>query len=457
MKKYKICSIAMTMLSLSMCAVLTGCGRTKINLNDYLTVDYNGYDTVGTASSSFDLDRMITENPSAFGLKGEVSEMDLLGVEMQIADSLKGTLNQTSNLSNGDNITYQWNISDEESIKEKYPVDFSHEDTSYTISGLEQPEEFDPFENITIEYSGIAPNGTANINTSGAVVDGLIYMADKTADLKNGDVITITVSASDNSSSNSPAWTDYVDESEIYGYELDDEGYEGYIDSNGDFHRFEDVVKENNNNNNNNNNNSNIDSNLKNYCRKKGKIPTVSEKEYTVDGLTSYVMAIDEIPKDMQEKMQSQANDSLQSYSAGWEEDVSMKESEFIGYYLLTAKEGFSANPYNTIYLVYRYTASIHAYVRGGSSDEKVDGEETYYIFYRYSDIKLLEDGTCSVDLSSGKMCDNSCESNYGYPSGWGFSVFYKFKGYPDLDSMFNECVTKNIETYNYENTVAES
>lgn len=94
----------------------------------------------------------------------------------------------------------------------------------------------------------------------------------------------------------------------------------------------------------------------------------------------------------------------------------------------------------------------MNALKRGGDGSTKVEGEETYYTFYRYSDITLLADGTCSIDLSKGAMSDHTTESDYGY-NDW-FAVFYKFKGYPDLDSMFNECVTQKLEQYNYESTI---
>ena len=64
----------------------------------------------------------------------------------------------------------------------------------------------------------------------------------------------------------------------------------------------------------------------------------------------------------------------------------------------------------------------------------------------------LLEDGTCTTDLSSGELCSNTIESDYGY---WDFiATFYTFHGYKDLDSLFNDCVTQKIGEYNYENTV---
>ncbi|MBD5143700.1 MAG: hypothetical protein HDT22_08865 [Ruminococcus sp.] len=346
MKKYSIITGIF-----SLCLVLTGCGRTKINLNDYLTVNYDGYETVGTASSSFDMEKMISENPSAFGLKGEISEMELLGVEIILDESLNGSLDKTNGLSNGNKITYHWEIAREDSLKEKYPVSFVHEDTTYTIEGLEPAKEFDPFEGITVTFRGIAPFGKVSIDESGED-PYLIYDADKTSGLKNGDTIKVTVDGLD-------------------------------------------------------------------MCPQFGKIPTVEEKEYTVEGLTSYVTTLDEIPDDMKEKMQNQAYDSFISYSAGltnipdWQGTIAIQEPEFLGYYFLTGKEGFTPNPYNDLYLVYKYTANINALKKGSSSSDKVQGDETYYFYYHYSDIQNLPDGTCSVDLSSGQLCEKSSESEY--------------------------------------------
>lgn len=174
--------------------------------------------------------------------------------------------------------------------------------------------------------------------------------------------------------------------------------------------------------------------------------------------MTSYATTLDEIPDDMKEKMQNQAYDSFISYSAGltnipdWQRTITIQEPEFLGYYFLTGKEGFMPNPYNDLYLVYKYTANINALKKGSSSSDKVQGDETYYFYYRYSDIQNLPDGTCSVDLSSGQLCEKSSESEYGYINF--ISVFFNFKGYLDIDSLFNESVTSHTEKYNYENTV---
>ena len=67
----------------------------------------------------------------------------------------------------------------------------------------------------------------------------------------------------------------------------------------------------------------------------------------------------------------------------------------------------------------------------------------------------ILPDGTGSVNLSNGNLSYNSAKSKYGKLS-WGDVSAYSFHGYNELDTMFNDCVTSNIDKYNYETTVSE-
>ncbi|MDE6780652.1 MAG: hypothetical protein K2J40_04235 [Ruminococcus sp.] len=109
-------------------------------------------------------------------------------------------------------------------------------------------------------------------------------------------------------------------------------------------------------------------------------------------------------------------------------------------------------SPYNELYLVYKMSANVTGLKRHGDGQTQETGTEEYYTFYRYSDIVFLPDGTCSVDLSNGALTSNTIESDYGYYDL--IAIFYNYKGYNDLDSMFNECVTQKIDRYNYESTI---
>ena len=47
---------------------MTGCGRTEIDADKYLTVTIDGIDTKGTANAHIDLDELVTDNLEAFEL-----------------------------------------------------------------------------------------------------------------------------------------------------------------------------------------------------------------------------------------------------------------------------------------------------------------------------------------------------------------------------------------------------
>ncbi|MDE6782044.1 MAG: hypothetical protein K2J40_11410 [Ruminococcus sp.] len=380
---------ALSVCLVSAAVAFTGCGTKEVDLNNYISVEYQGYDTVGTAAWTFDCEKLVKENPEAFGIKGDPTKSELAEIMEDVNDIVDGKLDKDSDLSNGDSISYVWDVDADEDFSDKYKVKFVYEDKSFTVDSLDELEEFDPFENLNVSFSGISPNGSASVKGSIDAVPSIYFEADKTSGLKNGDVVKVTL-----------------------------DSYEDDIES---------------------------------YCIKYGKKPSALEKEFTVEGLSAYVSAIDEIPEDMQEKMKNQAMDSFTASAAKWADGNSLDSAEFLGYYFLTPKEGFYASSNNEIYCVYKITANITG-VTEENTDEEQTAQEVYYTYYRYSDVMILEDGTCSVDLSNGRTTNNTVESQYGSVNFW-FSNYY-FYGYKDLDSMFNECVTKKIADCNYESTV---
>lgn len=391
MKRKSTLITALTAVGLCLC--MTACGSKKINLNDYVEVEFKGYDSAGTASCYVDLDRLIEDHLEVFGLDDDASLLELSKVYGDLEDRLSGELDKSKQLSNGETVTFKWDSFNEDKIKEKYSVVFSHSDLKFQVSDLDIPREFDPFDYISVAYDGIAPSGNLIINKdSSNPVSGLNYRADRSDNLSNGDIVTITVEVS---------------------------------------------------------------SDLNEYCLGKGYIPTAEKREYKVSGLTSYARTLHDIPDETKEKLRTQAEDSIRAYCAGWAEGNSLKQLEFLGYYFLAPKEGFSARPNNEIYCVYKITSDINGVTKDNTT-EMQNAEEVFYTNFYYSDLIILDDGVCSVELSKGKTTDNRIYSAYGsIGSGW-FSTFnnYFYYGYSDLDSMFNDCVAKKTEKYTYESTV---
>ena len=110
---------------------------------------------------------------------------------------------------------------------------------------------------------------------------------------------------------------------------------------------------------------------------------------------------------------------------------------EFVGYYFLYAKDGFEPEVFNSVICVYKVNTTVNI-------DDK-DNKDSYYTFGKCDNITILPDGVCSVDLSSIRIANhrtNSIKKNYEY------------KGYSDLDSMFNDVITSASSDHTYESTV---
>ena len=381
MKKMQMALAGVTAAVL--CVAGTGCGKESVDVTKDISVTFDGFDGQGIAEldSDYSWAEDILKNYC-----DDLSSSEKLDLYDELCDAVTYKLSPEEGISNGDEVTVKAEV-DNSKLKD-YKFELAGGSAKFTAKGLEEVEQVDPFDDLTVTFDGFAPNATLNMSSS----DGsLEFTADKESGLSNGDTVTITAKP--------------------YGSMSAEE-----------------------------------------YAQTYGKELTETEKTYTVEGLSAYAVAVDEIPQDMQDKMLKQADDSIQASCASWSEGNSLKEARFLGYYFLTSKPDFAQSPYNELYCVYQITANMTGLKRGGDGETQETGEETYYTFYRYSDIMLLEDGTCTTDLSSGELCSNIIESDYGY---WDFiATFYTFHGYKDLDSLFNDCVTQKIGEYNYENTV---
>lgn len=357
-------------------ALLTGCGEKEINLEDYLSVTYSGPN--GYATANVDFDYLSFGDAIAENSKNETMSLIEIGIA---ADNVTIDNDASENLSNNDTftVTFNWDASKAKELGLKY----IGKEKTYTVEGLEDVTEIDPFQDVTIEYSGTAPAGKADVknNSSDSFLSTLRYSASKTSELSNGDKIVVKIDTSD----------------------------------------VEQKALEN------------------NY------VLTQTEKEYVVEGLPYYVSVLSDIPDEMMEKMKKQTEDVIDAGAAEWnKENEILNGKEFLGNYLLIKKDSKLYGDNNYCYCIYKINATC-------------EGEEfSYYYYVGFKDIIILEDGQCSVDLTNNiKPYGNAF---WGHVSGEAFLMGsnHYYIGYQDLDSMFNNCVTKNIDDYTYESTVIE-
>ena len=112
-------------------AVLIACmaranQKVPVELDNFVTISYDGYDTEGTAKAHFDKKAFVADY-------GEQVE-DINGL---IADCIDGSLSVDEGLSNGDTVVYQWDV-DAETAESNYKAVLNYSDIVDTVSGLEE-------------------------------------------------------------------------------------------------------------------------------------------------------------------------------------------------------------------------------------------------------------------------------------------------------------------------------
>lgn len=358
-----------------------------VNLNKYVTVEYSGCNSVGTAQVSFDSDAFYEDyekkitysgSDSTLGWLGEISPSELL-LEMCV----DGNLDKSKGLTNGDSIVYHWDCDDEDA-KNNFGVRLSHKDITFTVEGLTEPEEVDPFADIEVEFTGTAPNARVDVqkDSNKEYLYDLYFEVSTQDGLNNGDTVTVSVS------------------------DADSEDFKSLL------------------------------------LERRGIVLTQTSKTYTVEGLDSYVTSLSAISDDSLEQIKTQCNDILTANVAkNWSDECTLSQATYVGNYLLTAKNTNRYGNQNILYLVYQLDATIVI------PDKGVNETISFYYPIGYRDVVVDADGAVTNDLS------NYTSPYGGFNKSYGFNWIY-FKGFESLDDVFKNCVTANVDQYNYESTV---
>lgn len=280
--------VGLICLMVVMAALLTGCGKKKIDIMEGLTISFDGYDGYGAAT----LENEYSWEAEAFEAAGikSIDGFDTFAHAVIIEGSVSYEVTPKENLSNGDEVTVKAKI-DQEALEEYDFELIAEKEKTFTVTGLKEIKEVDLFENIEVEFSGIAPYASAQIiNPNTDYYPGVKrYLLDKEANLN-------------------------VEETVILSVEYDEE-----------------------------------------KLHMAGYTATEDKKEFVVPKLDSYVMNISEISQDMFDKMTRQLEDALHAQVArSWEEKDSLKSIKYVGSYLLKPKENQMVYDNNILYNIYK-------------------------------------------------------------------------------------------------------
>lgn len=383
------------MIAVAMFA-LTGCGKTTVNLNKYITIRCEGYDSLGTASFTFDYEAFQKDYSGKIKLNSkDNSEMKLLVLmsgesseELLLDMCVSQSLDQAKNLSNGDTITLKWNCEDE-MASEYFNCKLNYSDITYTVSGLTEVEKFNPFDYVEVSFSETEPyiHATITPNYDQQEMQYIRFTADKEDHLCNGDTITITASIS-----------------------------------------------------------GSVDTFVENY----GVVISETERTYTVEDMPHYATDVAEIPADIMDAMSAKGEEVFRAYVASnWSKPENLISVTYIGNYFLSSKpletEVWGRNKTfwteNYLYLIYKITAT------------NPDPEETieFYYYINYADIEIQPDGTCSVDINAYTAPDTGWFATETFKVG-----NYTYVGYANLETLKQKKVTERINDYEYTSSVQE-
>lgn len=255
---------------------IVGCSKdsVKINLNDYVTVEFDGYNLAGYASAKFDKEQFLLDhiNDISFNTENVQVYRELYGnADNSAANAIlrwiSVSVKTNGKLSNGNTVTIEWNI-DKEKLNTYFVWDYTCASQAYTVEGLKDAETFDPFENVKVAFSGTAPYAEASVSNYWSNYGGT-YTVTPSSKLKNGDTVTITYTCEDEAS----------------------------------------------------------------MIAQYGKYPASYEKTYTVSGLNNYVQSMSEVSDADFDKLLTNAREKIWVIGYG-----NYKNAKYCGNYFFTAK-----------------------------------------------------------------------------------------------------------------------
>ena len=302
-KKFLIAGIAAAVILIAIVAAVMLQPK-KINLEQFVSVSYSGYEGHGTPRADLDINGLYMAILEAQGKKVDeesIASWSALGSAIKdgvdigkCIDTVELTVTPDGGLSNGDQVTVT--ITYDNDVVKKQKIEFTGKTMETTVEGLETVEVVDAFDGLAVTFEGTAPNGRADYQYKGnsSYIDTYAFSIDKRDGLRNGDTVTVTINA-------------------------DDE-----------------------------------------YTMRYGYVVSEKEKQFTVSGLEEYVESYSDLTDAFLDGLRAEAEDTIYSYTAGsYNDGTALSDLAYAGYIFSTVKNGIGYDSdYNNLYLIYSGTVS---------------------------------------------------------------------------------------------------
>ena len=370
--------------------------KTKVNLDKYVTVSFDGYDGYGKALVKFDKDAYLKDYKKKIKLKKSGNFLqDSLTKNYGAAELLYDFYidgnwkiegdSSDGKLKNGETVKLSWGFSQEE-LEEQFKVKFTSKGAEFKVEGLKDVQLFDAFKDFDYKFTGISPEGAVEWKGTGDMdgSKGYYFTVEPSMDLKNGDKVKVKIE---------PA-------------------------------------------------------NPESLIQKYGIAPKETEKEITVEGLPSYVEKADAISDSLLQDMQKEITDKIQSQLASQGEEVSFVGAEYLGYYFLTSKSA-NAFEHNIMFPVMKVNVQINI------PDKSYTAQHSYYFTGAFTNLMDEGSGKVTVDLNDMDIPYHYATIDTGVVA-WFSTVKFNFSGFEDLNSLRNQCVSQKLDKYTVEETVKD-
>lgn len=180
--------------------------NTLINLNNYVNIEFYGYEGSGEASLSLDYEKLyadLKENSKSTKNKNDTINL--------VYNSIQAYLDKDQNLCNRDQVTLHFTFDNE--TANKIGIQLEGKSQTFCVTNLTKINEVDPFSKLEVSFYGTSSTAVVQIvnNATETELQDLRFVAEPDSGLSNGDDVIVSVDAQD---------YDQADFIEKYGYKL---------------------------------------------------------------------------------------------------------------------------------------------------------------------------------------------------------------------------------------------
>ena len=392
-------TISLICISLMFFISLSACGSSaKISLNDYLDYTVSGYNEYGKVSYSIDkeaLKKAIADQISSTN-KDISAESLMQDSQFQGAFSkckFDGSFDRNESLSNGDKIKFKFNV-DFTPLTENYKdIKIVFNDITVDVDGLSPTEKFNPFDGLVVTFDGISDRGTVSVNGTKTKNPDLLFIVSEKENLSNGQKITVSIVREGQS------------KEEVLLACVEDSGL----------------------------------------------VPTVYEKEYTVEGLPCFAQEFSEVPNSAIKTLIGNADkmvrdrdlESFYSISGGWNKMTTKKNHRIDSlnlvdaYFMTTTTD---EEVVNQLVMIYQEDVHYEWYL---VDEFRNAHNDRYYNYAIFTNVILSEDKSeALLDMGEYRFCENIIDNGINSND---LTYFY---GYKTKDEIYQQYVKSQDYKY---------